>query len=696
MKRLVLLGFSLVCVLPMKAQDKPDSTDIFFRHLELKEVTVTGAVGDMKVKETPMPVTILRGRELHQNPSTNLIGQIAKQPGMAQITTGGGISKPVIRGLGYNRIVVVNDGIRQEGQQWGDEHGIEIDANEVGMVEILKGPASLMYGSDAMGGVLVFKGMPVQPEGVVKGNLNTEYQTNNGLIGASLNMAGNHNGFIWDARYSEKHAHAYKNRYDGYVPNSQFGERAFSIKAGLIRKWGLSNLKFGYYNLTPGIVEGERDTTTGDLLSYGGLLSYRHGLPYQQVYHYKTVSESFINLTSGYMKVIVGYQQNRRKEFEESADEYDLYLQLHTLNYDVRYVSEEKAGWKFSTGMNGMGQKSLNLGEEYLIPDYSLFDAGVYATASKTLDRWSLSGGLRTDYRYIGAKGLVEDGEVRFEDFTRHFTGVTGSVGATFEVAKGLDLKFNLARGFRTPNISELASNGEHEGSLRYEIGSHHFAPEYSLQGDFGINYATRYFELNVSTFANHISNYIYLHRIDSIVKPDLMTFAYAQGEAALMGLEASVDIHPIHSLHIGSSFSCVNARLLHQHEDKGWLPLTPAPHLSVDVKHELTHDGKVFNNTYLAACMDWYLEQNHYYGAYGTETATPSYLLFGLSAGTDICIKGRKVAELVLIADNLTDVCYQDHLSRLKYADINVATGRQGVFNMGRNIVVKLNVPIK
>ena len=163
MKKSLLLGLSLACVLPMTAQSLPDSTDMFFRHLELKEVMVTGAVGDMKMKESPLPITLLKAKELHQLPSTNLIDAISKQPGVAQITTGSGISKPVIRGLGYNRIVVINDGIRQEGQQWGDEHGIEIDGNEVGSVEILKGPASLMYGSDAMGGVLVLKGMPTPP-----------------------------------------------------------------------------------------------------------------------------------------------------------------------------------------------------------------------------------------------------------------------------------------------------------------------------------------------------------------------------------------------------------------------------------------------------------------------------------------------------------------------------------------------------
>ena len=696
MKKSLLLGLSLVCVLPMTAQSLPDSTDMFFRHLELKEVMVTGAVGDMKMKESPMPIMMLQAKELRQLPSTNLIDAIAKQPGISQITTGSGISKPVIRGLGYNRIVVVNDGIRQEGQQWGDEHGIEIDGNEVGSVEILKGPASLMYGSDAMGGVLVFKGKPTPPEGTIKGNVNAEYQTNNGLFGGSFNLAGNQKGFTWDARYSEKHAHAYKNRFDGYVPNSQFGERAFSLKTGLMRSWGFANLKFGYYNINPSIVEGERDTVTGELISDNDdLLTYRHGLPYQRVHHYKAVSESFFNLSSGYLKVIAGYQQNRRKEFEESADEFGLYLQLHTLNYDVRYVSEEMSGWKFSTGLNGMGQKSLNLGDEFLIPDYALFDAGVFATASKSLNRWNLSGGLRFDYRYLDAKGLEEDGEVRFEDFTRHFSGVTGSVGATCEITERLDVKINLARGFRTPNISELASNGVHEGSLRYEIGNHDFKSEYSLQADLGINYATRYFELHGALFANHIDNYIYLHRIDSIIDPDLMTFAYAQGEAMLYGFESSLDVHPLHALHVGVAFSYVNAQLLHQPEEMKYLPMTPASHLSSDIKYELTHDGNVFNNAYVAVQADWYLKQDHYFAAYDTETMTPSYLLLGLSVGTDVFLKGRKVAEMHLIVDNLTDVSYQDHLSRLKYADYNIVTGRQGVFNMGRNVVFKLTVPI-
>ncbi|MBR1412861.1 MAG: Plug domain-containing protein, partial [Prevotella sp.] len=130
-----------------------DSTDVFFRHLQLNELVVTGVTGDTKLKNSTAPISIVRPKELRATSSTNIIDAIAHQPGISQLTTGSGISKPIIRGLGYNRVVVMSDGVRQEGQQWGDEHGVEVDGNSVNSVEILKGPASLMYGSDAMAGV---------------------------------------------------------------------------------------------------------------------------------------------------------------------------------------------------------------------------------------------------------------------------------------------------------------------------------------------------------------------------------------------------------------------------------------------------------------------------------------------------------------------------------------------------------------
>lgn len=681
---------------PTTAQEASDSTDVFYKHLELNEVIVTGLTGETKLKHSPTPVSIVSTKELRQTASTNIIDAIAKQPGIAQVTTGSGISKPVIRGLGYNRIVTISDGIRQEGQQWGDEHGIEVDAQGVSTVEILKGPASLMYGSDAMAGVVIFHNTPIASLGEIAANISTEYQTNNGLFDYSLSLNGNQSGIVWNARYSEKMAHAYKNKYDGYVPNSQFHERALSGMVGIHRQWGQSHLRLGYYHLTPGIIEGERDEVTGELISEAAdIKTYGKVLPFQQVYHYKAVSDNTFNLSSGDIKAIIGYQQNQRKEFEESADEYGLYFQLHTLSYDIRYRSLEHNGWKVTGGIGGMYQRSLNKGDEYLIPAYHLFDIGGYATVSKRMDRWTMNGGLRIDRRQLHSESLIEDGEQRFSNFSRHFTGVSGSIGAVFNASDYLNFRINISRGFRAPNMSELGSNGVHEGTVRYEIGNQQLKPEYSLQADLGMDFTSRYLSAQIAIFANRIDNYIFSKRVPETIVPDYDTYEFTQGDARLLGFEAGFDFHPIHQFHFANAFSLVDAIQLHQPKETKYLPLTPAPRWTADLKYEFTHKGKVLNNTYVAFGLECNLRQDHYYMADNTETATPSYTLLNLSAGTDIKVRNRKFAEVHLIVDNLTDRAYQNHLSRLKYTDFNVVTGRQGVFNMGRNITLKVNVPI-
>ena len=574
-----------------------------------------------------------------------------------------------------------------------------------------------MYGSDAMAGVVILHAQPTLAEGEMKANVSSEYQTNNGLFGYHLSLAGNQKGFVWDARWSQKMAHAYKNKYDGYVPGSQFREQAGRLMLGVNKLWGHSRLTGSVYHLTPGIVEGERDPETGELeCATEDVKTYGKALPFQQVKHYKLVWDNSLNLSSGYLKAIIGYQQNRRQEFEESMDDYELYFKLHTLTYDLRYVTNEWNGWKLSTGIGGMYQKSGNEGEEYLIPDYRLFDFGLYATATKALgDRWTLSGGLRYDHRRLHGDELLEDGEQRFTDFSRHFNGLTGSIGAVCNINDHFNLRLNLARGFRTPNMSELASNGVHEGSIRYEIGDQQLKAEYSLQADLGLDFTSRYVSAQLALFANRIDNYIFTHRVAEEMEEGYLTYAYTQGDARLLGFEAGVDVHPVHSVHFSNTFSYVDAQLLHQSADTKYLPFTPAPHWSSELKWELFHhthstvsphamhefrhahpkSGVALNNLYIAASLDCYLKQTHIYRADDTETETPGYALLSLSAGTDIQLHGKKFAELYITADNLLNKAYQNHLSRLKYADENVVTGRRGVYNMGRNITFKLVVPI-
>lgn len=720
----VFVQLLLLCICTaVAAQDNSkhhhaeDSTDIFFRHLQLNELTVTGVTGDTKLKHATAPVSIVTPQVLRAMASMNIIDAIAHQPGVNQLTTGGSISKPIIRGLGYNRVVVLSEGVRQEGQQWGDEHGVEVDGSSVGSVEILKGPASLMYGSDAMAGVVILHAQPTLAEGEMKANVSTDYQTNNGLFHYSLQMAGNQKGYVWDARYSDKMAHAYKNKYDGYVPGSQFRERAGRLMLGINKDWGHSRLVWTAYHLTPSIIEGERDPETGELVCPSvSPTSYSKFLPFQQVKHYKAVWDNALNLSSGYLKAIIGYQQNRRQEYEESMDEYGLFLKLQTLTYDLRYVTHEWNGWKLSTGIGGMYQQSDNKGEEYLIPDSRLFDFGFYATASKSLgDHWTLSGGLRYDHRRLHGYELMEDGEMRFVDFTRHFNGLTGSIGAVCNINDHFNLRMNLARGFRTPNMSELASNGVHEGSLRYETGNQQLKAEYSLQADLGIDFTSRYVSAQLALFANRIDNYIFTHRIAKEMEEGYLTYAYTQGDARLLGFEAGVDFHPVHSVHFSNTFSYVDAQLLHATPDTKYLPFTPAPKWTSELKWELFHhahstvsshamhefrhahpkSGVALNNFYIAAGLDCYLKQTHIYRADDTETETPGYALLSLSAGTDIMLRSKKLAEFYITADNLLNKTYQNHLSRLKYADENVVTGRRGVYNMGRNITFKVVVPI-
>ena len=717
--KLRFIMLPLLCIATtVAAQDNrhhhaEDSTDVFFRHLNLNELIVTGVTGDTKLKYATAPVSIVTPQVLRATASTNIIDAIAHQPGVSQLTTGSGISKPIIRGLGYNRVVVMSEGVRQEGQQWGDEHGVEVDGSSVNSVEILKGPASLMYGSDAMAGVVIMHPQPTLPEGNMRANVATEYQTNNGLFAYNLSMAGNQKGFVWDARFSQKMAHAYKNKYDGYVPGSQFRDYAGRLMLGVNKDWGHTRLTATAYHLTPGIVEGKRDPETGELeCSTENVKTYGKALPFQQVKHYKVVWDNSLNFSSGYLKAIIGYQQNRRQEFEESMDEYGIFLKLHTLTYDVRYVTNEFDGWKLSSGIGGMYQKSENKGEEFLIPDSRLFDFGIYATATKTLgDCWMLNGGLRYDHRRLHSDALEEDGAMRFYDFVRHFNGVTGSVGAVCNINEHLNVRLNVARGFRTPNVSELASNGVHEGSLRYEMGDRQLKAEYSLQADLGLDFSSRYVSAQLALFANRIDNYIFTHRVNEVIDPDYLTYAYTQGDARLLGFEVGVDLHPVHSVHFSNTFSYVDARLLNASDDTKYLPFTPAPRWSSELKWELFHHShstirhhhddyaavhhSLFNNFFVAAGLDSYLKQTHIHSADNTETPTPGYALLSLSAGTDLQVKGKKIAELYVTADNLLNKAYQNHLSRLKYTDVNTQTGRRGVYGMGRNFTFKVVVPI-
>lgn len=645
----------------------------------LGEVVVTGTAGSVSERSTPLAVDHIDRAQLMATPSTNVIDALSRVPGMSEITTSGGISKPVIRGLGFNRLLVINDGVRQEGNQWGDEHGIEIDDGSVASAEVIKGPASLMYGADAMAGVIIMHDMPSVTSGTVKADVATQYHSNSGLFGATAGVRGSVGGWTMDGRFSTKMAHDYKNPYDGYVVGSRFRDDAAKFSLGYGGDRGYSRLKLSYYHLTPGMPEGGRAEHSS---------SYSKALPFQQVRHYKVVSANSFYALGGNIHAVIGYQQNRRQEYEESADEPGLDLMLHTLTYDARYSVTAARGLKLNTGVGGMWQRNVNKGSEFLIPSYALFDAGLYVTASYALQGWDFSGGTRADMRHLRGFAL----EDLFTPFSRSFYSVSGALGAIRHLSRAVDLKLNVSRGFRAPNLSELASNGVHEGTQQYMVGNTRLRPENNVQVDAGCDYSTDMLGIRLSAFANFIRHYIYSAATADAPREGVPVFGYTQGNARLLGGELSADFHPIEPLHIASAFSYVNGRLLHHDALTRYLPWMPAPRINSEVRYTLIHHSPVLQNTYLSASMDCYLRQNHYYKLNGTETATPSSTLFHLAAGTDIKAGRGHSLSLLLSLQNIFNRAWQSNMSRLKYiGGVNESNGRTGLYNEGRNFVIKL-----
>lgn len=295
----------------------------------------------------------------------------------------------------------------------------------------------------------------------------------------------------------------------------------------------------------------------------------------------------------------------------------------------------------------------------------------------------------------------MEEYECRFENFKRTFQAITGSAGLAYELSRNWNIKINVSRGFRAPNISELASNGVHEGTQRYELGNNQLKAEESWQADLGVDYSSPIVSAQIAFFANHISHYVFIQKMPNKEDGEEATidgtpaYQFASSNARIWGGEANIDIHPFQKLHIENTFSYVNAVQLHQPAEAKYLPYTPAPRWCADIKYEFICNGRTFSNLFLKFAIDCNLRQNHFYAVHGTETSTPSYTLFHLYAGTDIKFHGRRILSLYLSGENLTNRAYQSHLSRLKYLDKNLATGRMGVYNMGRNFSLKLVLPI-
>ncbi|GAB3906903.1 TonB-dependent receptor [Larkinella knui] len=717
----------------------------------LSEVVVTGVSRATELRKSPIAISVMSKKEMDINVNNNIVDAIVKGvPGLSAVTTGPNVSKPFIRGLGYNRVLTLFNGVRQEGQQWGDEHGIEIDQYGIERAEVVKGPASLIYGSDAVAGVINFiPYIPKGPEGKLKGDIISEYHTNNGMTGLSGGLAYNKNGWKGAFRVSNKTATAYKNKIDGRVYGTAFKELNLSAMTGTEKSWGSSYLYATLYNNLQEIPDGSRDSLTRrftrqvlenaddnlktrPIIPEDDLRTYRINPLHQRIQHYRLFTRNHFVFGKSDLTAMVGFQQSIRREYNHPTvpKQPGLYVQLNTYNYDIKYNFPDWKGLEATVGVNGMYQTNKNLdGTDYPIPDYRLLDIGSFLFLKKSIGKLDVSGGIRYDTRswnwadqYVQHNPATRFDQLvrtptnatatlQFPAYKRSFNGVSGSVGATYNLSERLLLKANLSRGYRAPNITEIGSNGLDPGAHIVYLGNREFKPEFSLQTDIGFIGYLNDLDISVELFNNTIDNYIYQARLYDdagkpvVIVPGNFTYKYQQSKAQLYGAEFTVNLHPrtLKWLAFNNSLAFIrglnrNDKLIAQMGDAArYLPFIPPLHGRSEIRASFNEGVGTVTGIYARLELDYYGAQNKFYGVDNTETPTPGYALVNIGCGATINNRREKpLFQLFFQLDNLFDTAYQSNLNRLKYFEYYTAspTGHFGIFNMGRNGSMKVIIP--
>lgn len=659
--------------------------------IEMDEVVLSTPFHKLQ-RENVMKVEQKSMEELKQQGGITLSEGITNIPGVSSVSTGVGIGKPVIRGLSFNRVLVYTQGVRLENQQFGGEHGLGLNDAGISSVEVIKGPASLLYGSDALGGVLYLNPEKFEIAGESSGDINMRYFTN--TLGYNANAGFKTSGE--KLKFLVRGAYASNADYetgDGTnVTNSRFNEA--DLKTGLAYQASKfkTELRYNYNTTELGIPEeiGVQNNDRDPLL------------PYQELSTHILSSKNNLFFKKSSLEATFGYTINNRKEFEEHHHEEDghehehvegeeheeeheeeeegaaLDMKLKTFNYNIQFNPQ----WGNITtifGVQGMHQTNENFGEEILVPNAVTNDFGVLATSHIHFDKSDLQIGLRYDLRSInGEASGIEGDEEYIPALDRNFNNFNAALGYRTDLAKTIIGRLNLATGFRAPNLSELSSNGLHSGANRVEIGNPDLDSEQNFQIDLALEYGNKHVEAYINSFYNIVNDYIYLEPTGEFREQDPI-YNFQQQDAILYGGEFGFHLHPhpIDWLHLESSYDIVYGQL----DDKSNLPLIPANRWTNTFRAEWNKRNQNYK-CYAFVTLQTFLDQNK---VADFETRTPRYNLFNAGVGGDLNIFNQKVGYSIT-ANNLFNKDYISHLSRLK-AD--------GIANMGRNISFSLHLPL-
>ncbi len=655
-----------------------DSLAIVFlkpSYIEVPEVVVYGT-NNSDPKRTANSITQLNQNDMRTSGALNLSDAISKLPGVSQLSTGSGISKPVIRGLFGNRIQTVLYGLRFDNQQWQDEHGLGLSDVGVDRIEIIKGAASLLYGSEAMGGVINIIEEKSAPIGKIQGDVSTRFFSNTLGVAGDVGVKGANKKINWRLRAGTDSHADYTDGNNTRILNSRFG--GYYAKAGLgftRSKWiSVNNYMFSQNNfgfLMDTVQLKDPPDSRG---------SRGFDRPHHTVNLNVLSSQNTFFMEHSKLKVNLGFQNNNRQE-QEGGNMISLNMFLNSYIGNLIWTrSFNKLDLSF--GSQGYYQTNLNLGSRTIIPDAKQLENSLYSYVKYNLKSVTLEGGARYDMRHIEtyATGNINTDPfsvgAQVKPFVKDYTSFNGSAGLSW-FNKNFNFKVNFSSGYRAGNLAELSSNGLHEGTVRYEIGDPNLKIEQNVCGDIYLKYNSSFIDLSVASYYNMFVNYIYLAP-SNLEYIGFDIFYYKQQNAVISGIESAINIHPEDNrwFNWSTNYSYIDGSLA---EGKP-MPFIPAPKLNSDIK--LTKkSNKDLKELFIKPGITYVFEQTRT-GEF--ETPTSDYYLVNLAAGCYFETK-HNAYTLTLTGNNLLNQVYYDHLSRFKYF---------GIYNIGRNISLnfKLN----
>jgi iron complex outermembrane recepter protein len=633
--------------------------------VELPDLQVTAAPVATTSLTSPQPVSVLGGSDLQSSRSATLGETVSALPGVRSLSTGGGVGKPVIRGLSSNRVLVLADGERVESQQWGDEHGPQIEAGEADRIEVIRGPASVLYGSDALGGVVNVVSAPLPDalgrDAFLGGRAVASYSTNNDQPDGTLAVEGASGGLGFRGSFTGRTGEDVRTPA-GELFNSGLWTVNGSGTVGYRGGWGLVSATYVRRDERVEIHEDPAEDPAAT--------------PFQRIGDDRVHLSASLPVGASHLDLDVGAGRNRRREFEEeNAGEVALGLLSRTYSTDVRLHHAPVGRMAGIVGISGLRNSFEKFGEETLIPDNAYNNLGVYAFEQAELGRWNLSLGARYDYRRLTVQ---DDAELGVTAHRRSYNSVTGNLGALYRVAEPVALVFNLGRGYRAPTAFDLFSNGVHEGTVRFERGDPTLKNETSVNTDVAVRVQTSELSAELGGFANYIDNFIFPDPTGELdPESGLQIFDLTQGNARLTGFEAALEYHATEWLHLRGTADYTRGQ---NRSTDSPLPFIPPFRATYSVKLEGGDQGR-FQHPYLSIGGESNTRQTK---LDPDDFAPAGYTLVNVGAGLVLPLGARAVA-LDLQLRNAFDKRYASFLSRYKtYA-----------FDAGRNFVVRLSAEL-